>query len=190
MKKISESLHFLKMKELREVASRLGISGQGKKGQLISCILYFIKTGKEQTALKLPDISCAQKGYEYPLKPTTKILKGAYKNDLQTRLFFKKLIGEHFHFTAFGNDWLQERWIAGNPPTYKEFAIMWQREIDRRKKNQVEPKAEWAYITFVQDYTKKYPNYSRDQLVQAWENERLKHKKRVKIFLQDFTKKR
>ncbi len=61
------------------------------------------------------------------------ILKGSYKNDLKTRLFFKNIVGDHFHFTAFGIDWINEKWMEGNPPTYRDYATMWQSEVDRRK---------------------------------------------------------
>ena len=111
------------------------------------------------------------------------MLKGNYKNDLKTRLFFKKIIGEHFHFTAFGIDWLNERWMLGNPPTYQEFADMWEDEYRKRQKTPASAKEEWAYIRFVQGYLIHSPESSRDALNTAWENERQRHKSIAKSML-------
>ena len=63
------------------------------------------------------------------------MLKGGYKNDLKTRIFFKSIIGDYFHFTAFGIDWLKEQWMKGEPPTYKKFADMWTKEYAYREAN-------------------------------------------------------
>ena len=100
------------------------------------------------------------------------ILKGSYKNDLKTRLFFKSIIGDHFHFTAFGIDWINARWFAGNPPTYQEFADMWITESEKRVLEGSVPKKEWAYINFTQKFIAQVPNASRQQLLYAWETER------------------
>jgi len=176
---LKESLYYLKVKELREIVEKLKLSNKGRKKQIIKRILYFIKMGKELVEPQIPVISCAQAGKIYPLSSETLILKGSYKNDLKTRLFFKKLVGDHFHFTAFGIDWLNERWLKGNPPTYQEFADMWIIEKEKRKKNKKSPKKEWAYINFVQNFLKAYPNSSHKVLTSAWNLEREQHKKKA-----------
>lgn len=162
---MKNSLNFLHCEELKEIALKLGLSEKGKKGELIARIMHFLQTGEKLTLPRFPTVSCAKRGVSYPLDPKTLMLKGAYKNDLKTRLFFKRLIGEHFHFTAFGIDWLERRWMEGNPPTYQEFAEMWQ----ERKKMALPPKEEWAYINFLQQGGTK----------EMWEKERLKHKQSV-----------
>lgn len=143
---LKKALLFLKMAELRDVCARLYLPTQGTKNVLIAWILHFIKTGEIIKEPKIPDASKAKRGNNYSLSPETLILKGAYKNDLKTRLFFKTLIGEYFHFTAFGIDWLNARWLEGKPPTYQEFAQMWKSEYARREKEGTTPKEEWAYI--------------------------------------------
>ncbi len=50
------------------------------------------------------------------------MLYDAYKNDLATRNFFKKLI----NFTAQGIDQLREHWLADNPPPCADFTIAYQ----------------------------------------------------------------
>lgn len=180
-----EALYFLKMGELKHLCEKLDLPYTAKKGEVIEGIKHFITTGKILETPPIPAVSKAsayakasadkKKGTSYPLKPETLMLIGAYKNDAQTRAFFKKLIGNHFHFTAFGIDWLNARWKAGKPPTYQEFATMWQREVDTRKDKKPQPKQEWALITFVQKYMERHPNASKTEVTNAW------HKKRAEM---------
>lgn len=170
-----ESLYFLKMAELKKLCLQLNLPSAGAKAEIIDRIKHFITTGKILEIPPIPAISKAQKGKSYPLAPQTLMLIGAYKNDAQTRAFFKKFIGNHFHFTAFGIDWLNLRWKQGTPPTYQEFADMWQKEYTKRKMQKPEPKKEWALITFVQRYMEAHPNASHTEVMKAW------HKKRAEM---------
>jgi hypothetical protein len=171
---LKEALLFLHVEELKSIAKKFGLADKGKKGEVIARIMHFIETGEVRKEIKMPQISCVKRGVKNNLHPDTLMLKGAYKNDLATRLFFKKLIGDYFHFTAFGQDWLNERWLSGNPPTYQEYADMWVEEYARRKQHGSKPKEEWAYINFLQKANKENPNASREELLAAWEQERLK----------------
>jgi len=109
IKILKEGFHFLHMEELKKLFTSLILPTQGKKDALIFRILHFVKTGDVINNPKVPSISCALKGKIYPLEVNTLILKGSYKSDLKTRIFFKKLIGDDFHFTAFGIDWINNR---------------------------------------------------------------------------------
>ncbi len=129
--RLKRSLLFITCIELREICVRLKLSDKGKKGYLIEKIIHFLQTGEKINLIKLPAVSCAAPGADCQITPSHLILKGAYKNDLRTRNFFKSVIGDHFHFTAFGIDWINERWLAGNPPTYQEYADIWQAEVQR-----------------------------------------------------------
>jgi len=173
---LQESLNFLKMEELRALAGKFSLVEKGKKKEIIDRIVHFFKTGSIAEEPKMPDVSRAQRGKIYPLHPNTLMLKGAYKNDLKTRLFFKSLVGDHFHFTAFGIDWLNDRWMRGARTTYQEFAQMWQAEMAKRKSDPVAPKEEWAYINFTQHLLQIHPKASRKMLVDSWEIERQRHK--------------
>lgn len=161
-----------KMAELKRVCEKLALDFSGKKGELIERIVTFIATGKKIESPLMPEKSKAKRGVHYSLAPETLILSGAYVNDLATRIFFKTIIGEHFHFTAYGIDWLNERWMAGNPPTYAEFAEFWEAERLRRKKKTPEPKEEWAYINFLQDYFAQHPHAPQKEAMQAWKKKR------------------
>ena len=177
---LRKSLTFLHVDELREIADKLVLLNKGSKMPLIMRILHFTRTGEKLTAPKFPQSSCAKRRQSYLLEQSTLMLNGNYKNDLKTRLFFKKIIGAHFHFTAFGIDWLNERWMIGNPPTYQEFADMWENEYRKGQKTPALPKEEWAYIRFIQRYLTQSPDSTRDHLNKAWENERQKHKNIIK----------
>lgn len=180
---LEEALNYMLMEELKEICESLNIPCSGKKGELIKRILHFVISGKILTPKGIPATSKAKKGEIYPLTFNTLILSGSYKNDLNTRLFMQKLVGKHFHFTAFGQDWIKEQWLAGTPPTYKEFAIFWQREYEARKKKTANPKKEWAYLNFIQSYLVKTPNAPRNEITDAWEKERRGQAKKAKSLL-------
>lgn len=173
---LKKSLMFLHVGELRDLSAQLSLVDKGNKKVIIFRICHFFLTGEKLKVPKFPKESCAQRGKTYPLKANGLMLKGAYKNDLKTRIFFKRLVGSHFHFTAFGIDWLNERWMEGNPPTYLEFANMWEEEYYRRKENPVAPKEEWAYINFVRNFLTHSPEASKACVYQAWKDEREKNK--------------
>jgi hypothetical protein len=158
----------MKMAELKKVCKKLKISDAGKKAQLIKRIVIFIQTGR---VMPLPKIPASSRVQNYPiqnLEPHALMLYGEYKNDAKTRAFFKKLIGSYFHFTAFGIDWLNDRWIQGKPPTYQEFADYWIKEKKQRILKKAKPKDEWAFIKFMQCMKKEEPNATKDDLMHAW----------------------
>jgi hypothetical protein len=177
-----DALNFMNMEEIKHFCNKHGISISGKKGHILDRLKHYLITGEILHPKKIPPISKAKVGEIYLLKPNVLILKGAYKNDFQTRRFFKKLVGEHFHFTAFGQDWISKRWEQGKPPTYNEFAKAWQKEYLKRKKIKANPKKEWAYLNFMQQFLANYPNALKKELAIAWEEERNKQaKKAMKI---------
>lgn len=180
--KLLRSLHYLHVSELKNYCKKLDLSTKGKKITLISRIVHFLNTGEEADVFSYPTISCAKGRKLDELKKDTLMLKGAYKNDLKTRIFFEGLIGEHFHFTAFGIDWLEEKWMQGIPPTYQEFADMWQEEYAFRKVNGSTPKEEWAYINFVKQYLSDNPKASREEIIKQWNVKRNEHKNWINKF--------
>lgn len=174
LSELREALSYMHIAELKEELRFLRINAlqAHNKKELIDRIMHFIQTGKELEVRIIPPISRAIKGIDYILAPNTLMLYGAYKNDLPTRLFFKKLIGNHFHFTAYGIDWLRERWLQGNPPTYQEFADEWQNVNQSQQQQKRAPKQEWAYICFTQQYVIQHPTASSYEIAKAWEGVR------------------
>ena len=180
---LNDALHYLKMNELKNVCQQYELEFQGNKVALIARIITFLSSGQKLQAQKIPLISTAQKAITYPLEPNTHMLYKAYKNDAKTRAFFKTLIGPHFHFTAFGIDWLNAMWLAGTPPTYAEFAQYWQKEYTARQHTKATPKKEWAYINFTQRLLQQHPDASKDTILAAWQNERLDNVKIIEKLL-------
>ena len=165
---LHDSLHYMKIAELKKACLFLGITEKGKKTSLIERILNFIKTGSIIDIPKIPARSLARNHPIQPLAPSSLILYGEYKNDLKTRMFLKKLIGQHFHFTVFGIDWINEHWQKGDPPTYQKFATFWTKEFERRKQEKSQPKDEWMFIRFVQKIKKEKPLASQKDIVHMW----------------------
>lgn len=167
-KTLYDALHYMKMNELKDACILLNLPPKGKKTELMHRIITFIKDGIVTSNSEIP-LSSRSKNYPpQKLMPASYMLYGSYKNDAASRDFFKKLIGSHFHFTAFGIDWLNDRWQSGLPPTYQEFADYWQKEMGRRKMHKVAPKDEWAFINFVQRMKKEEPFALQDDIMHAW----------------------
>lgn len=165
---LKESLYFLKMPQLKKACDLFSLPSNGKKIDLITRILSFVQTGKIIHAPTIPEESHARNYPVQAISSSALMLYGSYKNDAETRAFFKKIIGPHFHFTAFGVDWLNDRWLKGHPPTYQEFADYWVQETARRKRTRAAPKAEWRYINFLQQMQKEQPSLSKAELMKKW----------------------
>lgn len=180
---LKNALHYMKMAELKAACLKLGLPSTGNKAFLIAQIMSFVQTGKINSAPKIPAQSMAKYQPFQNLSSTSLMLYGDYKNDLNRRNFFKTLIGPHFHFTAFGIDWLNDRWLAGQPPTYQEFADYWVSEYTQRKLIQAPPKAEWAFINFVQQMQKTQPNSSKTAILNAWKQTQTQQANLAKLLL-------
>lgn len=184
---LHDSLHFLHVSELKEICTQLSFSTAEKKARIIKQILLFIQTGNTGFVKQIPSSSKRQKGMDYPLLPETKMVYGVYKIDARTRSFFKELIGPHFHYTVYGLDWIKERWLSGNPPTYKEFAEFWQKEYTTRKGQKGPLKQEWAYMNFIRNFSEKNPSSSRKELLLEWEKARKIEFQKVQKILEKIT---
>lgn len=180
-----DSLNYMKVSEIKNFCHSHSIPISGKKGALIERIKQFLNTGKISQPTLLPGISKAKKEKKYPLNPNTLILHGSYRNDLKTRTFFQKIIGPHFHFTAFGQDWIASRWQKGNPPTYGQFAKAWQNEFLHRKTIEANPKKEWAYLNFMKRFLKEHPQSTRNDIAKAWEKTRSEKVRKAKNILDE-----
>jgi hypothetical protein len=180
---LNASLHYCKVGELQDICHQLHIPAKGKKPHLIASITEFVRFGTVPAEEKIPAASCKKAGMNYPLAPETRMVYGAFKNDLATRLFLKTLVGSHFYYTVFGLDWIKKQWRMGTPPTYAEFARFWQEEFVRRQGKQQELKPEWAYLNFARMFQEQYPTASKSSLLAAWEKVRLQHKENALLLL-------
>jgi hypothetical protein len=171
-KALHDALHYMSVAELKECCNVLALNNSGNKSTLIERITTFALTGTIPSIPTIPPISRAKHHETQALHPQSLMLHGNYKNDARTRAFFKSIIGEYFHFTAFGIDWLNEQWLKGTPPTYQEFARYWVQEYETRKRTKPIPKQEWAYINFLQDAQKSMPHACKDELMATWHQTR------------------
>ena len=171
------------MRELKTICLHFKLPTQAEKMKLIKSIELYLTTGKIAKQEKIPAISTSQLKTVYPLAPQTMMLKGSFKNDLKTRMFLKSLIGNHFHYTAYGIDWIKDHWMQGTPPTYAQFATYWQAEYQARQIAKAPMKAEWAYLNFLDRYQKQYPTASKSQAIATWKIERELHVEKVKEIL-------
>ncbi len=178
-----DALNYMKMDEIKEFCHKHSIPVSGKKGAILERIKHFLVTGKILQPKELPEISKAKSGKKYPLHAETPILSGSYKNDTATRNFLKKIIGDHFHFTAFGQDWILERWQKGKPPTYLEFANFWQKEYLKRKNSEANPKQEWAYLNFMRRFQKEFPEATKQDIAKKWEKRRKEEVEKAQLIL-------
>ncbi len=172
-----ESFYVLTMGQLRTVCKYFGLIDTGKKVFLIESLKQYLLTGVELQPQAFPAGSCAQKGEKAELSRDALILFGRYKNDLKTRLFMKKLVGDRFHFTAAGNDWMHERWAQGKPPTYGEFAVWWQTEGQLQRPL----KKEWAFLNFVGQRS----DLSRTEVMRLWKQHQVQTYMQVQKVLLD-----
>jgi len=177
------ALLYCNISELKNICIHFELPTQGEKIKLIENIQLYVTTGKIAIHQEIPASSKAQPKAIYPLAPNTLMLKGSFKNDLKTRIFLKILIGNHFHYTAYGIDWIKHLWMQGTPPTYAQFAIFWQSEHEARQKNKAIMKPEWAYLNFLDHYKKIYPTASKSQAITAWNFEREIQVKKVNDIL-------
>jgi hypothetical protein len=119
------------------------------------------------------------------LAKDTLMLFGSYKNDLKTRIFFKNWIGQHFHFTARGIDWLKSRWLSGNPPTYLEFSEFWQEDYLRSQlEGNPNPKIELRYNNFTKEKVKE-GILDKKEIVKLWKLKKEEAKNKVYCFLKE-----
>lgn len=181
---LNAALLFMKMPELKAACAHLSLPATGNKAELILRITTFVQTREVTQSPTIPAASRAKNYPAQPLYPNSLMLYGSYKNDLATRTFFKQLIGQHFHFTAYGIDWLTQRWHAGNPPTYQEFADYWNTETAKRKLEKAQPKREWALINFVQKTLANNPGISHQVIMQLWKDEQRKQAQIARELLQ------
>jgi len=135
-------------------------------------IIAFLSTGKQIYVAKVPAISKAKPNTTYPIHKNALMLKGNFKNTGKHKEFLKQLIGNNYKTKVAGIDWLNKRWLQGNPPTYAQFA-----EFYKTIANQpLQEKASLRLNNFTKNYAKQNPNASMQQITQKWEEVRLHHK--------------
>lgn len=169
---------YLYVDELRDYCKKLSLQHTGTKIDLIERIMCYVSYGKVLKVNQLPAQSMGNSKIQQEITLDTLMLKNVYKNDMKNRIFFKQIIGNHFHFTAHAIKWLKMRWHQGNPPTYREFIQIWQKIYD----NTYKPLNEWAYIIFIQNNK----NLTKNELLTEWHKARSFHKQKVENIINNY----
>jgi hypothetical protein len=179
------ALNYLTTQELEELCNTLTLPASGTRDQVIARIYRRVTTPPSTHTALLPQVSLAKPGSTYPLRKETLILKGSFKTNAATKHFLQKLAGPEFSFTPFGQDWISQQWQKGTPPTYEAFARYWKQEYAKRKELKEAPREEWAYETFKQQFSLKYPDASKQELAHAWDILREKQLTLAKKYVAD-----
>jgi hypothetical protein len=177
---LDESMLYLNISELNKITKHFKLPNLKRKNDLIENIITFVTTGT--VSIQRPAQIKKPKNYvqHAELTPQTQMVQGIYKNGTKEREFLEKLIGNHFHFTVFGLEWLAEQWENDISPTYQEFADMWVREYMLYKSGMKQyHKQEWQYINFVKNFIAENPNATQKNILSEWKKHRLLHKERV-----------
>jgi len=87
---LKQSLLFLHVGELRQIADELALSNKGKKIVLITRICHFLATGEKLTTPPYPKLSCAKRGESYPIS------KERIKTTWQPGSFSRRSLGSTF----------------------------------------------------------------------------------------------
>ncbi len=172
---IRESLFFLKIDELRTISKKFNLNYKENKLFLIEDIVYFLKNNQKPKPRTMPEISISKKNVVYKIDLNEQILYGHFKNNYETRDFFKKHIGDHFHFTVFAIDWVNKNWHEGTVITYSDYIDMWKSQFSQ--KHQL--KDEWMYMRFVKEFLQKNNNITQKQVNTEWKKEREKRFKYI-----------
>jgi len=115
-----------------------------------------------------------------PLKPKTKLSKG-YTSNLITRIFFKKHIGSHFHFTFHLLEWIKKH----PNKTYEDAINFWNyqnKNKEKFKKIYAETNR-FEYNNFIKKMADQ--GYSLKQIIKLWE----KHKRIRNVKCNEIVKK-
>ncbi|NGX31551.1 MAG: hypothetical protein K940chlam8_00924 [Chlamydiae bacterium] len=155
--------YYYKKSELVAFCRQNNLAQNGLKQALTKRIYIFLSTGKK-TFLKAK--SCTFRDSDLPLQKTTYIKN--YVNDLKTRMFFKKHLGSHFHFTVHLMRFIKEN--VGEKLTYGDLIEEWKKEHKRKKdpnhKRPISKSCE--YNQFFRDFFSKEKGRSRKDAIQAW----------------------
>ena len=184
MSKLSDEFkecYFMKT-ELVNLSKKLELPTNGSKMELQNGIIYYIKNKKQNKNIKIKKIKeQIPKKVPINLTPDTKLSEG-YICNLITRNFFKKHIGDHFHFTYFLNEY-----VKNNPnKTYQDAINYWNYQYNNPElfKKKYEKTGKFEYNNFMKKYYEDHENASLDNVIKGWNEHKEKRNKKCKKTLQ------
>jgi SAP domain-containing new25/Domain of unknown function (DUF6434) len=166
-----KTCYFMK-KELINLCRQLNLSTDGSKSELNHRIeLFILDKNEKKNLITIPK--------QTPPKLTLETkLKEGYKCDEKTRNFFKKHIGEHFHFTYFLNEYIKQH----PNKTYGDAIKFW--KYQNEHKDQFTQKytetGKFEYNNFVKKYYEAHPHVTLEEIIHQWNKHKEKRNKKCK----------
>ena len=137
----------------------------GRKPELKTRIEYFIKTGNPPVENKQHK-SKSKKSLQQLPKNINEPIPDNYTSSELFRTYFKSIIGDHFHFTAY-----MMAYIKTHPGiTFKEYVDEWQREHQKRKNKSYKPDImkSCEYNQYIRDFFANNTVYSLKDAIKCW----------------------
>ncbi|MCC2625974.1 MAG: cytoplasmic protein [Burkholderiales bacterium] len=140
------------------------LSTTGSKIELTKRIYNFLETGSRDTQTK----KSVKKTLDSinGLTLDTRVIN--YKNDAITRQFFKKHIGNHFHFNSYLRKFTNKNFI--DKLTYGDLIKGWIAEEARKKSSNYKANIDkqFQYNQFIQDFFINEKNKTLQDAIKAW----------------------
>ncbi|HMT02465.1 MAG TPA: DUF6434 domain-containing protein [Burkholderiales bacterium] len=161
-----QKIYWMK-KELEDFCKENKLMASGRKEELTERIRLFLKDGKITEKKKAkPNRATADSNF----KLTRNSLVKNYLSDNNTREFFKKEIGDHFHFTQQLNLFRENAIENGIELTYGDLINEWKKQYKLKKdpayKCPISNSCE--YNKFIRDYYEANPRVKWDTVRLAW----------------------
>ncbi|MCD4756590.1 SAP domain-containing protein [bacterium] len=159
-----QDFYWLKV-ELVDFCREIGISGSGGKIEIAGRIEKYLKTGKIENK-KSKNGGKKRGNIQKTPENINEVIPDNYTSSQLFREYFKSIIGQHFHFTAY-----MKKYMETHPGiTFKEYVNEWQAEYERRKNKNYHPKImkSCEYNQYIRDFFKDNPNKTRNEAIKYW----------------------
>ena len=151
--------------ELVTFCREIGINSSGGKIDIANKIEVYLRTGKIERK-RTSKIGKTKKGIQKIPENINDAIPDNYTSSQLFREYFKSIIGQHFHFTAY-----MAKYIKDHPGiTFKEYADEWCAEYERRKNKNYQPKImkSCEYNQYMRDFFKDNPDRTRADAIKYW----------------------
>ena len=168
----SDFLDFYWLKEeLVEFCRHNGINASGGKIEISQRIALFLETGE---VIKKSGGSKPKKSSRFDwnneILSMETILTDSYKNGENVRAFFKREIGNSFHFTVTFMDWIKQNYGKTLSDAVEEWNRIEQLKKDPTFKTEIAPQFE--YNQYMRAFLKDNPTLSAKDAMHYWKLKR------------------
>ncbi len=157
------SFYWLKQ-ELIEFCRKNQLLITGSKNELTERIGHFLKTGKQTNYIRQRLSNDRDSAKDLTLD--TPVIN--YRNDAQTGQFFKKHIGQHFHFNAYLRQFTKEK--PSEKLTYGDLVKGWiaaeSLKKDPNYKTTIDK--QFQYNQFIRDFFIHAKDKTQQEAINAW----------------------